>query len=434
MTISTRLKLDQREDQERTMTEIGIKLRKSRLEQLLELAQTYRGKTRRELAQMLGRDSTKLVPTSGSPKIELVMFIAEMLDWSVDEVARWLCDGEEEVEKNRPRTSFEKLDEKAKQLHRKGEYQQMIETSQIALRVAKTSEDKARAYNRLAGGYDGLGRFSKVLTAAQSGLRQHPISTSLRLLLQTTAANAHYTLWELAEAQGMAQRVVDVYKESAPKTNRDLVAQAHAWFVLGQSQRRMLDIDPENAVLHAENSRRSLTEAAELYESAARNIHVSFGGIANTCRGGLVEVDVILGRHDAREALARIVDGLTPVVDVDNVTKGDWLESYGWWCIFGCNIVLRHISDEKDLQRYMAMFTNKADEVADRLNHWAMRERVFSMQFEGRNRLIGWTGQDIPVVIDRDDIRLITGTMGRFPQFKETGWELLNTGNVVEES
>ena len=82
----------------------------------------------------------------------------------------------------------------------------------------------------------------------------------------------------------------------------------------------------------------------------------------------------------------------------------------------------------------MALFTNKADEIADQLNHWAMRERVFSMQFEGRNRLIGWTGQDIPVVIDRDDIRLITGTMGRFPQFKETGWELLNTGNVVEEA
>ncbi|MBT4584966.1 MAG: hypothetical protein HOC93_07800 [Phycisphaerae bacterium] len=416
------------------MTEIGIKLRKSRLEQLLELAQTYRGKTRRELAQLLGRDPTKLVPASGSPKIELVMFIAEMLDWTVDEVAKWLCEGEEKVVKKHPRTSFEKLDEKSKQFHRSGEYKKMIETSQTSLRVAKTSEERARSFNRLAGGYDGLGRFSKVLSSAQAGLREHPISTSLRLLLQTTAANAHYTLWELDEAQGMAQRVVDVYKEFAPKTNRDLVAQAHAWFVLGQSQRRMLDIDPENAVCHAESSRRSLSNAADLYESVARNVHDSFGGIANTCRGGLIEVDVILGRHDAREALARIVDGLTPVVDVNKIKKGDWLESYGWWCIFGCNIVLRHISDEKDLQRYMALFTNKADEIADRLDHWAMRERVFSMQFEGRNRLIGWTGQDIPVVIDRDDIRLITGTMGRFPQFKETGWSLLNTGNVVEES
>jgi len=416
------------------MKEKGISEKKNRLEQLLELAQTYRGWTRRELAQSLGRDPTKLVPNSGSPKIELVVFIAEMLDWSVDEVARWLCDGEEEKCKTTSRTSFEKLDENAKKAHRCGEYQKMVEIARCAFRVAKNSDERARACNRLAGGYDGLGRFSKVLSASQTGLREHPISTSLRLLLQTTAANAHYTLWELDEAQGMAQRVVDVYEDSPPKTDRDAVAQAHAWFVLGQTQRRMLDIDPENAVSHAECSRRSLIHAAELYELVAKKIHISYGGVANTCRGGIIEVDVILGRHDARAALARIVDGLTPVVNVNKVSKGDWLESYGWWCIFGCNIVLRHISDEKDLQRYMALFTNKADEIADKLDHWAMRERVFSMQFEGRNRLIGWTGQDIPVVIDRDDIRLITGTMGRFPQFKETGWLLLNTGNVVKES
>ncbi|MBC8522843.1 hypothetical protein H8D29_02845 [PVC group bacterium] len=416
------------------MTDVENTQRKSRLEQLLELAQTYRGWTRRELAKTLGRDPTKLIPNSGSPKIDLVMFIAEILDWTVDEVAKWLCDGEESKTFTQSKSSFETLDTDAKHAHRNGEYREMIKIANDALGVAKNAEERARAYNRIAGGYDGLGRFSKVLRAAQSGLREHPVTTSLRLLLQTTAANAHYTLWELDEAQGMAQRVVDVYKESPPETNRDLVAQAHAWFVLGQSQRRMLDINPEQSVTHAETARKSLTCAAELYESIAKNIHDSFGGIANTCRGGIIEVEVVLGRHDAREALARVVDGLNPVIDVTNVKKGDWLESYGWWCIFGCNIVLRHISDERDLQRYMALFTNKADEVANRLDHWAMRERVFSMQFEGRHRLIGWTGQDIPVVIDREDIRLITGTMGRFPQFKETGWSLLNTSNVIRES
>ena len=56
------------------------------------------------------------------------------------------------------------------------------------------------------------------------------------------------------------------------------------------------------------------------------------------------------------------------------------------------------------------------------------------MQFEGRQRLIGWTGQKIPIVIDNDDIRLITGTMGRFPQFRNTGWSILNCGNIVQES
>jgi hypothetical protein len=82
----------------------------------------------------------------------------------------------------------------------------------------------------------------------------------------------------------------------------------------------------------------------------------------------------------------------------------------------------------------MAMFTNKADEIADRLNHWSMRERVFSMQFQGRQRLVGWTGQDIPIVIDSEDVRLITGTMGRFPQFRNTGWSILNCGSIIQDS
>ena len=186
--------------------------------------------------------------------------------------------------------------------------------------------------------------------------------------------------------------------------------------------------------MHAQASKSSLEKASECYEELARNIHPSFGGIANTCRGGILEVDVFLGTVNPREGLARIFDVISSIIDPENTKKGDWLESYGWWCIVGCNITLRHITEERDIQRFMAMFTNKADEIADRLNHWAMRERVFSMQFEGRQRLIGWTGQKIPVVIDNDDIRLIAGTMGRFPQFRETGWSILNNGNIVNEA
>jgi hypothetical protein len=172
----------------------------------------------------------------------------------------------------------------------------------------------------------------------------------------------------------------------------------------------------------------------KLYENLARKIHPSYGGIANTCRAGILEADVFLGKIDVREALARVLDVINTVVNPADVEKGDWLESYGWWSIIGCNLTLRHISDERDIQRFMGMFTNKADEIADRLNHWAMRERVFSMQFEGRQRLVGWTGQDIPVVIDNEDVRLITGTMGRFPQFRNTGWSILNCGNIIKDS
>ena len=61
--------------------------RKERLEQLLNLAQTYQGWNRRQLAKALGRDTTKLVPDSGLPKLDLLMQLAGVLDWPVAYVA-----------------------------------------------------------------------------------------------------------------------------------------------------------------------------------------------------------------------------------------------------------------------------------------------------------------------------------------------------------
>ena len=310
----------------------------------------------------------------------------------------------------------------------------MIDLGHAALEVASTPAERARAWNRIAGGWDGIGRFQQVLAAAQDGLREYPIPSDLRLLLQTTAATAHYTLWQLDESEAMARRVIARFDACAPTTDRGRVALAHAWYVLGHTLRRLMDVEPDSSSTHAEAARGALACAADLYEDLASSVHKSYGGIAKTCRGGMLEAEVLLRTRDAREAIATIIDSLGAVVDTSSVPLGDWLESYGWWCIFGCNITLRHIADERDLQRFMALFTNKADEIADRLDHWAMRERVFSMQFEGDRRKVGWTGQDLPVVIDGDDVRLITGTMGRFPQFRETGWSILDAANVIRDA
>jgi hypothetical protein len=411
--------------------------RKVRLERLLDLAQAYRGWSRKELAEQLGRDSTKLAPESGNPKFDMILLLSEILDWSLNEVSDWVWYGNDSnaiPQKARKKNSFKDLDLKAQGAYRNGEYRKMVSLAHTALEAAKNAEERARSYNRAAGGWDGLGRFKRVLRAAQAGLREHPISSDLRLLLQTTAANAHYTLWQLDEAQGMAQLVVDHYKKHKPETDRAKVAQSHALYVLGHTHRRMLDIEPNRASVHAQCAKDLLEKAASCYEDLARKVHPTYGGVANSCRGGVLEVDVFLGNIDAREALARVFDVVSSIVDPSTHEKGDWLESHGWWCIIGCNITLRHISEERDIQRFMALFTNKADEISDRLDHWSMRERVFSMQFEGHKRLVGWTGQTIPIVIDNDDIRLITGTMGRFPQFRETGWSILDCGNIVQEA
>ncbi len=59
-----------------------------------------------------------------------------------------------------------------------------------------------------------------------------------------------------------------------------------------------------------------------------------------------------------------------------------------------------------------------SDEIAERLDNWAMRERVFTMEHSRWKRAIGSTGFDIPRVVDEEDVRVITGTMARFPAFR----------------
>jgi hypothetical protein len=80
----------------------------------------------------------------------------------------------------------------------------------------------------------------------------------------------------------------------------------------------------------------------------------------------------------------------------------------------------------------MAILTNKAIEVAERLGNWSLRERAFSLELVRRERLERTTGFDADWVLDEDDVRTIAGTMGRFPSFRETGWQILSQARIVE--
>jgi len=183
----------------------------------------------------------------------------------------------------------------------------------------------------------------------------------------------------------------------------------------------------------AEGAAADLQQSRQLYLSLADALDdSSLRGIARTCEGGLIETAVALGRRRAEDGLAELADGLDQVHDVSDELIGDQLESCGWWCIFACNIALRHLDDDRALQQHMAVFTNKADEIAERLNNWSMRERVCTMQYKRWQRATEATGLDFPCALDSDDVRVIAGAMGRFPTFRETGWRILQSAQIVE--
>jgi hypothetical protein len=376
--------------------------RKRRLERLLGLAQAYRGWSRKELARALGRDPTKLVPGTGVPKLDLVVELARVLDWPVGDVVAYL-------------------------------WENVAEPANGEAKTAKTGQQRAIACNRESGAWDGLGRYQEALEAVTRGLQETGVTADWRNMLQSNLANAYYTLWALVEARSISQDLIDRYEIEPPACKNDRMTHAFSHYVSGHTYRRLIGVEPDRARAFAERGRRDLEIGVERYRALASELDdESFLGIANTCRGGIIEVDVELGRLRPVDALEELAAGLDAVSGSEHALFGDRLESYGWWCIFGCNIALRHLTDERTLQQYMAVFTNKADEIANSTDNWAMRERVFTMQYTRWERASGITGFDIPHVIDLDDVRVITGTMGRFPTFRETGWRILQSAQVVD--
>lgn len=408
--------------------------RRQRLARVLELAQTYRGWTRKELARALRRDPTKLIPGSGIPKLDIVVDLAKVLDWGIEDVvaAFWMEENDEPGAATGD-FDFESIDCAMREAHREGRYEMMIDLARTAQQRAQDAEERARACNREAGGWDGLGRYKNVLRAIQRGLSETPVSSEFRRMLQSNLANAYYSLWSLVEARAIASDLIAWYRDHRAVSLRDRQTNAFAHYVAGQTHRRLMSADPGCAEHCASQARTHLVSAIERYRTLEEETtDGAFAGISNTCYGGLIETDVMLRRRDPGDALRELQEGLDDLDVTADSIAGDRLESYGWWCIFGCNIALRYIDDEARLQRAMAVFTNKADEIAERLDSWAIRERVFTMEHTRWERAVGCTGFDIPLVVDRDEMRTITGTMARFPSFRDTGWKILRSANVVD--
>ncbi len=409
-------------------------VRRDRLSQFVDLARIYRRWTKIQTAQALGREPSKVVPESGNPKLDLVVGLAEALDWDVGDVAEgiWRDEAEAygEIETMAER-GFAILDREAIEAHRAGEYRRMTELSRALFLAAHTGSERATAANRLAGAYDGLGRYTKALAALQRGLAEPGVPSHVRMMLEVNLANAHYALWHLVEACSVANSLVERFQSRPAETRTERVVQAFGHYVRGQSERRLIETDPLSGNSHAQRAREDLQIALTTYTTLAQEFDdASYAGIANTCTGAIFECDAALGVMDPLRAAEALSAGLDQVVDVVNYPPGDWLESYGWWAIFGCNVVLRGLSGP-ELHRHMAVFSNKTAEIAERMENWSMRERAFTFEHLRRQRMNESLGYATEWLLDDDDVRTVTGTMGRFPSFRETGWRILESARSL---
>lgn len=80
----------------------------------------------------------------------------------------------------------------------------------------------------------------------------------------------------------------------------------------------------------------------------------------------------------------------------------------------------------------MAVLTNKAMEIAERIGNWGLRERAFTLEHFRRQRIADMVGTEQDWILDEEEIRTITGTMGRFPGFRRIGWRILEAARVFD--
>lgn len=409
--------------------------REQRLHQLIELAMHYRGWSRKKLAESLDRHVTKLYPRGGNPKLDLVVQLSAILEWPVEAVIDFIWFEVVDAIQDRVEADFETLDTMTLEAFRKGKFARMQDLARRAYAVATSPEHRALACNRQAGAWGSLGLYNKSLEAIRRGLRESPISNSLRMMLQANLAHELYSLGEITEARGITQLVIEWFENHPPSGRRDLGSSAFAHYLRAHTYERLLDgecdsaSNLENATLARLDFLRAYGIFSALYKEYEDD---QTGGLANTCRGGIIEAETDMKIRDPNDAVAEMMEGLDNVVTAEEWPISDLLESYGWWCVFGANIALRH-QVGREQQQNIAIFTNKGQDIANRLDNWIMRERVLSLEYKFHQLLKSKLEYDIDFVIDREDLRMITGAAGRFPQFRTLGWKILQTAKVVDE-
>ena len=403
-----------------------------RLSRFVDLAKVYRGWTRTELSKVLGRDPSKIVPESGNPKLDLIVNLADVLDWNVGDVAEsvWIRN-EGHAAAEGPR-SFETLSQAAIDARHAGRFDEVIELTRQMRMVATTPRQHAIACLREGSVWDRRGRYTRALECAQEGLavdcQDHDVATTL----QGRLANGHYTLWHLIEARAVAQDLIDRLEHadlSDPVIHENL---GIAHYARGHASRRTLSSGPDATGRESDAAVDHLRRAIEIYEDLRhRRDRPTDEAISKICSGGILELEAASGAISADNAMDEILASLDDVVDLENCPSVDLLECRGWWAIFGCNIALRHF-DGDEMNRHMAILTNKALEIAEKIGNWGLRERAFTLEHFRRQQVPEAAASDHDWVLDDDEVRTITGTMGRFPGFRRVGWHILESARIFE--
>ncbi len=120
-------------------------VQRERLCRFVDLARVYRGWSRTELSKVLGRDPSKIVPESGNPKLDLLVGLADALDWSVGDVAESVWDHGDGSDSETNPESFEALSHASMAARHAGRFDEALRLAHRMRLVARTDREHAIA-------------------------------------------------------------------------------------------------------------------------------------------------------------------------------------------------------------------------------------------------------------------------------------------------
>lgn len=401
---------------------------KARLAELIAFAQVYRNWSMGELAAFLGRDVHNLIPGSGVPKADLIYQLARALDWPPASVFSQVCgDSPVPIERERSGTDdYRELNRAAFAAFTEGRYEEMISLALRMQAVAKTPEQRAEAALRECGGWEGLGRYEQALEAIRRGLSEDEIPAIVRLRLRSNLAHLYLVLDRPLDGEGIAGTVVERIERDGMTDDAARGVLAMALDVRGQSRRLRAIQEADDRVGLARLARADLVAAIEAWtRHAAVHGVANYAAMAHTARAAAIANDVALGELTATDCLERLLDLLDPATEISRVPSGVWRESYGWICVFGCEVALRLGEGVDDPEHHVGVFSNKGHEIAQACGNWALRARMLAVDYLRYSHSAGIHSQPSAVTLDRDDMVALAGVMARFPRFRPLGWELV---------
>ncbi|HMN97017.1 MAG TPA: hypothetical protein PKC43_14320 [Phycisphaerales bacterium] len=408
---------------------------KERLEALVRIARFYRGWPAKEIAAHLDRHVHNLVPESGVPKVDLVVGLADLLDWPVEVVIASLYRHADPASasahggtSDRDAASVEARLRAGWELLENAKHAELVEACQALLAEPLTDDQFAYGSLLIAFGYERLGRYSRAAEAAQSGLARCGPESPHRGWLRMLLAYSHYVLGNLDEAEGIATQVIlDFASAESAATesySRRLLANAH--YVRGSCRRALASRSAPPHRRTAELGLDDFATAESLFrDTTGGPVSAEDESMADRCESASLELLALTGAIKPRVAVDRII-GRLGEVELESARDPHAAETVAWACVFGSNIVVRHLGTEPDADRLLAILTTAADAVARNLGHWVLRERVWTIEHLWRRSREG-VDDSAEWVLDREDLETLVGTIGRFPRFLDRGLETLES-------